>query len=161
MLAREGIDFSISAQTNLNRIMKNKDSFRIISAPLSNDADDLINSHKMKFLVFYRSLCNICGEVLQLEELLSFFKDDLAESLELAIILRDMRDYNDLHKLIDSLPTKAGYFFNAEDVHPELDRFFLGGNPLFVLFDENNNLVRYKNGYQMNKNRIRSFLKLN
>jgi hypothetical protein len=160
ILERLGLDLSLPEPVTLEKIISNYAALKRIKTGTTIDYQDVLNSRKPKILFFYRSLCAPCGEDLLIKEVLNTLQKQNPAAMDVMLVFRNLNEDNRI--LLNSLAQNTGshqdYFYEAQKLEPNIERFFLNGNPLLLYFNADNLFIEARAGNQMGPKAVEAFL---
>lgn len=159
ILKRMGVDFSLPPITTLDIITDEYVDLALVKNGQSVNVNKLLAIPRLKLFVFYRSLCMPCGEQLLIKELLDVLGTLENDTIDTFLVFRSIPSSAELQPLFQDLRMNNLTLMTAANIEPELEKFFLNGNPFLALFNQKNQLLTTVPGNYLNKHNLGIFLR--
>lgn len=152
ILERCGLDFSLPMHLTLKEICTQYAKLVQLQDGKENPLSSLIKSDKPKLLFLYRSLCVPCGEDILIKDLLNFSRRHTQIPIEIIFIFRKLKDanINILNNILQTKQCDNYYFYEAQNITPTMERFFVKGNPFLMYFSKDNEFLKAHMGNYLN-----------
>jgi len=160
ILERHGIDFSVQQKVTLASFLTEYATLLEFKTGRTIDDQSYVKSNNSKIVLLYRSFCVPCGEDLLIKEILKYRKSVSSKTLDYICIFRRLGEKENLQldEILANSDPDFMHIYEAQKPNPAIDKFFLKGNPLLLIFDAENNLTKTRAINRMSPNMLTTVL---
>ena len=137
ILERLGIDFSLQQNVTFESFLTEYATLLQFKTGRTIDEQSYVKSKNSKIVLLYRSFCVPCGEDLLIKEILKYRNSVRPKTLDYICIFRRIGEKENLQldEILESSDPDFMHIYEAQKPNPAIERFFLKGNPLLLIFD--------------------------
>ena len=155
ILQKLGLDLSID-QPDVDILVARAAKLRNVHTQRILTRSEFDRDGGCKIILFYRSLCLPCGEQTLLRQIYDLVQSHSEWELSMYLVFRNFD--------ADKMENILGDFFYYENTYipkqisPELERYFMSGNPYIVVFSPENEFLKAGIGNKMSMRFLQRFL---
>jgi hypothetical protein len=160
ILERLGVDLSLPQNVTLANILTEYETLVQFKTGDRINHQTFLHSNNTKIVFLYRSFCVPCGEDLLIKEILEYGKTARQRALDYVLIFRrlDAKANQQLDEILRSSDPSFMHMYEAQKREPVMERFFLNGNPVLLIFNNANKLIKARAINRLSPHTLVTFL---